>query len=111
MSPAAPYGVTKQDDLRRAYGALFAQERIRIDAQDPEQLVLFPEMDAAAEVPEITERCWDILHVSPNDMMCASSRMVVRRRDAETPAVVACTLLPYDRQFEWGALWPSHLAP
>ena len=27
--------------------------------------------------------------------MCASSRMVVRRRDAARPAVVACTLLPY----------------
>jgi hypothetical protein len=35
-------------------------------------------------------------------MMCASARMVVRRRDAEAPAVVACTLLPYDPGFELG---------
>lgn len=90
-------------DLRRAYGRLFAQEHIRIDAGDEQQLVLFPEMDAAAAVPEITEACWDILHVSPGAMMCASARMVVRRRDSETPAVVACTLLPYDPQFELGA--------
>jgi hypothetical protein len=98
-------------DLRLAYGALFAQEGISIDAQDPEQLVLFPEMDAAADVPEITEHCWDILHVSPNDMMCASSRMVVRRRDSEAPAVVACTLLPYDPQFEMGRDLAQSMGP
>jgi hypothetical protein len=28
--------------------------------------------------------------------------MVIKRRDAETPAVVACTLLPYDHEFELG---------
>jgi hypothetical protein len=91
-----------QNDLRRDYAALFAREGIRVDAQDEAQLVLFPEMDAAAEVPEITERCWDILHVSPNDMMCASSRMAVRRKEAAAPTVLACTLLPYDLQFDLG---------
>jgi len=90
-------------DLRRAYSALFAQEQIGIDTGDERQLVLFPEMDAAAPVPEITESCWDILHVSPSAMMCASARMVVRRRESEAPAVVACTLLPYDPRFELGA--------
>ena len=35
-------------------------------------------------------------------MMCATSRMVVKRRGAETPVVVSCTLLPYDPQFELG---------
>lgn len=35
-------------------------------------------------------------------MMCASSRMVVKRRGAGRPAVLACTLLPYDGQFELG---------
>ena len=35
--------------------------------------------------------------------MCASSRMVVKRKGAEKPAVLACTLLPYDEQFEMGA--------
>ena len=34
--------------------------------------------------------------------MCASARMVVRRKDAAKPSVLACTLLPYDRQFELG---------
>jgi hypothetical protein len=34
--------------------------------------------------------------------MCATSRMVVKRRGATRPAVVACTLIPYDAQFELG---------
>lgn len=34
--------------------------------------------------------------------MCASSRMVVKRRGAARPAVLACTLLPYDPAFEMG---------
>ena len=32
-----------------------------IDANDPVQLVLFPEMDLRADVPEITTACWGIL--------------------------------------------------
>ena len=35
-------------------------------------------------------------------MMCATSRMVVRRKGAERPVVLPCTLLPYDEQFEMG---------
>ena len=35
--------------------------------------------------------------------MCATSRMVVRRKGAERAAVLACTLLPYDQRFELGA--------
>ena len=73
-----------------------------LDATDPVALVLFPEMDAAQDVPEITEACWGILGRSPDSVMCASSRMVVRRRGAPAAAVVACTLLPYDAPFELG---------
>ena len=57
---------------------------------------------ARVDVPEITTACWSILHKDPADLMCASSRMVVKRRGADRPAVVACTLLPYDPQFELG---------
>ena len=35
--------------------------------------------------------------------MCASSRMVVHRRGEPGPRVAACTLLPYDPQFDLGA--------
>ena len=88
---------------RGGYGRLFAALALPLDAEDPAQLVLFPEMDAAADVPEISEACWGILEKSPSAMMCASSRMVVKRRGAASLAVVACTLTPYDRQFELGA--------
>ena len=87
---------------RAAFAALFAAERLEVDAGNPGALVLFPEMEAAADVPEITEACWGILHRSPAEMMCASSRMVVRRRAAQHPVVVACTLTPYDPGFELG---------
>jgi len=59
-------------------------------------------MDITVDVPEITEACWDILDKSPRDMMCASSRMVVKRKGADQPPVLACTLLPYDPEFELG---------
>jgi hypothetical protein len=88
--------------LREGYARLFTAEGIRVDARDPAMLVLFPEMDEDAPVPEITESCWAILGVEPEQVMCASSRMVVKRKGAETPAVVACTLLPYDPRFELG---------
>jgi hypothetical protein len=64
--------------------------------------MLFPEMDAQHDVPEITTACWDILRKSPDDVMCASARMVVKRKSAAEPAVLACTLLAYDPQFELG---------
>jgi hypothetical protein len=65
--------------------------------------VLFPEMDLRVDVPEITTACWGILHKSPSDVMCASSRMVVKRKGAAAPTVLPCTLLPYDPAFEMGA--------
>jgi uncharacterized radical SAM superfamily Fe-S cluster-containing enzyme len=88
---------------RAGYGRLLAERGIAIDVEDPARLVLFPEMDAGEDVPEITTACWGILHKSPQDVMCASSRMVVKRKGAERAAVVACTLLPYDEAFELGA--------
>jgi rSAM/selenodomain-associated transferase 1 len=92
-----------EQDLRAGYAALFARERIAVDASDPVALMLFPEMDADVDVPEITESCWDILHKSPRDVMCATSRMVVKRKGAPAPAVLACTLLAYDERFELGS--------
>ena len=88
---------------RAGFAALFEARGIRVEARNPAALVLFPEMDEHLDVPEITTACWDILHKSPDDMMCATSRMVVKRKGAEKPAVVACTLLAYEPQFELGA--------
>ena len=88
--------------LRRGYARLFAASGIRLDASDPVALVLFPEMDERLDVPEITEACWEILGVDPDSVMCATSRMVVKRKGADHPTVLPCTLLPYDLQFELG---------
>lgn len=87
---------------RQGYAELFDREGFDIDAMNPAACVLFPEMDETAEVPEITTACWDILGKSPTSVMCASSRMVVKRKGAAKPVVLACTLLPYDAQFEMG---------
>ena len=89
-------------ELRAGFARLFAELDVPIDAADPVRLMLFPEMDAQRDVPEITTACWSILHKSPDEVMCASARMVVKRRDAATPTVLACTLLAYDKQFELG---------
>ncbi|MFQ5959618.1 MAG: radical SAM protein [Alphaproteobacteria bacterium] len=89
-------------DLRRGYRRLFAEHGIPVDAHDPVALVLFPEMDDHLDVPEITEKCWDILGVEPGSIMCATSRMVIKRKGAGRPVVVSCTLLPYDPQFQLG---------
>ncbi len=35
--------------------------------------------------------------------MCATSRMVIKRKGAAASTVVSCTLLPYDQAFEMGA--------
>lgn len=89
-----------EEEARGAFARLFHDRGLQIEASDPAALVLFPEMEPEAEVPEITEACWGILNRSPSEMMCATSRMVVRRRGAPGPVVVACTLTPYDPQFE-----------
>jgi organic radical activating enzyme len=99
------------EDMRAGYAQLFAREGIALDTRDHAALVIFPEMDARVDVPEITVDCWRILSKSPDDMMCATSRMVVKRKGAAHPAVVACTLLPYDEQFELGGRLADSLLP
>jgi len=91
-----------ESDARQGYAELFNSLNIPIDAQNPAQTMLFPEMDEDVEVPEITTECWGILNKSPNEVMCASSRMVVRRKGSERASVVACTLLPYVEEFDLG---------
>ena len=91
-----------EEQSRQGYADLFSKNGYVIDALDPSMTVLFPEMDEMAEVPEITTDCWGILNKSPRDVMCSSSRMVVKRKGADKPAVLACTLLAYEPEFELG---------
>jgi wyosine [tRNA(Phe)-imidazoG37] synthetase (radical SAM superfamily) len=91
-----------ENELRQGFAVLFQQQKICVDALDATQLTLFPEMNDHTHVPEITTDCWNILGVAANDMMCATSRMVVKHKDQEQPSVMACTLLAYDEQFNLG---------
>jgi hypothetical protein len=91
-----------ESDIRDGFAALFAELGVVLDAADPMALAFLPEMDPETDVPEITEACWGILGKSPDEVMCASSRMVVKFKGAARPTVVACTLLPYDFRFDLG---------
>ena len=91
-----------ETDLRAGFAELFARHRFDINAGSPDALVLFPEMEETGDVPEISVACWDVLGRTPESVMCASSRMVVKRKGAKRPVVVACTLLPHAPEFELG---------
>ena len=99
---AAGRSIWEESDqaARAGFKALFETLGADIPTEDPSRMVIFPEMDAAGDPPEITTACWDILGQDPKDIMCASSRMVVKRKGADKPAVLSCTLLPYDEAFE-----------
>ncbi len=67
-----------------------------------DKLVVFPEMKTDKDVPEITTACWGILSKRPEDQMCASERMIVKKKGDSKAVVQPCTLLAYDKQFEMG---------
>lgn len=96
-----------EDAARAGYAALIAAHGWAIDPADQKRLMLLPEMEEGYDGPEITTKCWDILRKSPSEMMCATSRMVVKRKGADAPVVLPCTLLPYDPSFEMGATLES----
>ena len=100
-----------EEAMREGFAALFAAEGVAVDAQSPTELVLFPEMDASADTPEVTVDCWAQLGVAPEDVMCAWSRMVVKHRGAAAPHVVSCTLLPYEAGFALGERLADSLDP
>ncbi|MFP4520059.1 MAG: radical SAM protein, partial [Oceanicaulis sp.] len=93
------------------FARLFAELGADIPADDPTRLLIFPEMDPDGDPPEITTACWDILGKDPGGVMCASSRMVVKRRGANRPVVLSCTLIPYDDGFQMGETLEASLRP
>ena len=96
---------------RAGFQGLFDELGANIPADDPARLVIFPEMEEDGDPPEITTACWDILDIDPSTVMCASSRMVVKRKGASKPAVLSCTLLPYDEAFELAETLQESLMP
>ena len=97
--------------LRLGYAQLFAEKKTAIDAFNTASLVLFPEIDAQRDVAEISEGCWRKLGVDPGSIMCASSRMVVKRKGDTRCVVTPCTLLPYEKEFEMGRHLVDSLRP
>ncbi|MEE2932162.1 MAG: radical SAM protein [Pseudomonadota bacterium] len=100
-----------EDIIRKGFDALFFNEKITIDASNPTSLVLFPELDDQIDVPEITESCWNVLDISPRELMCSHSRVVLKRKGDSSPVVSPCTLLPYEEAFDFGSTLASAQHP
>jgi sulfatase maturation enzyme AslB (radical SAM superfamily) len=90
-----------QGEVNQGYQDLINSIDISLKLNN-ENLVIFPEMASDKDVPEITTECFDILNVSPDYQMCASERMVIKKKGDSIPTVMPCTLLAYDSQFELG---------
>ncbi len=88
------------NDAKAAYQNLLKKIEVNINLE--EKLVVFPEMDTNKEVPEITVDCWSILNKTPDQQMCATERMVVKRKGHKKPTVLPCTLIAYDESFDLG---------
>ena len=89
-------------EIRRGFAALFAELGLGDRRRRSGGADRVSRDGSAADVPEITEACWGLLGKSPDSVMCASSRMVVKFKGAARPSVIACTLLPYDPRFDLG---------
>ena len=92
----------QEDQLRDNFNLFIDKYNLKLDAKSKEQLVTFAEMDEKFDTPEITTACWNLLGKNPDDIMCSSSRMVVKKKTSPKPSVIACTLLPYDDEFDLG---------
>ena len=94
--------VGEEANARKAYGDLATHLGLKLDPNSAKDLVLFPEMVEGETPPEITPACWQILNRNPDDIMCATQRMLIRRKGANRAIITACTLLPYDVRFDMG---------
>ena len=92
----------QEDQLRDNFNQFIDKYNLKLDAKSGQQLVTFTEMDEKLDTPEITTACWNILGKNPEDIMCSRSRMVVKKKGKEKPSVIACTLLPYEDEFDLG---------
>ena len=100
----------QETEARGGYTTLIAARGWKINLGDPKSLVLLPEMDGSTDVPEISTACWSILGKRPEDQMCATSRMIVKRKGDPHAHVVPCTLLPYEPTFAMGTTLASAAA-
>lgn len=88
------------EESQRGHQRLF--EKINLNIESKSDLVIFPEMHCGRDVPEISVDCWSILNKKPEQQMCSSERMIVKRKGESRAVVMPCTLLAYDEQFILG---------
>jgi hypothetical protein len=92
VASRTPWGDTEAA-MRAGFAALFRAEAIPLDAQNPADLILFPEMDTSSPAAPITQAA--LAAVPPEKpLMCATSRMAVLRKGETVPRIAPCTLLP-----------------
>lgn len=92
----------KEDVVRKNFGVFTKINKLNLDTNSKQHLVTFAEMDKKKDTPEITTECWGILKKDPSNIMCSSSRMIVKKKGSKNTSVIACTLLPYDNNFDLG---------
>ncbi len=91
-----------EDITRNNFQKFIDQFNLKLNSMSKIQLVTFAEMDVNQDTPEITTECWKILNKEPETVMCSTSRMIVKKKGEKLPSVIACTLLPYEKEFDLG---------
>jgi sulfatase maturation enzyme AslB (radical SAM superfamily) len=91
-----------EDTTRNNFQKFIDQFNLKLNSKSKIQLVTFAEMDVNQDTPEITTDCWKILNKEPETVMCSTSRMIVKKKGEKLPSVIACTLLPYEKEFDLG---------
>ncbi len=91
-----------EDITRNNFQKFIDQFNLKLNSMSKIQLVTFAEMDVNQDTPEITTECWKILNKEPESVMCSTSRMIVKKKGEQLPSVIACTLLPYEKEFDLG---------
>ncbi len=91
-----------QDKAKQGYSDLVAEQNWPVNVNDKASLMLFPEMKTKQDIPEISVNCWSLLNVQPSDQMCATSRMLIKRKGVEKANLVPCTLITKDPLFDMG---------
>jgi len=91
-----------EDTTRNSFQKFIDQFNLKLNSKSKIQLVTFAEMDVNQDTPEITTDCWKILNKEPETVMCSTSRMIVKKKGEKLPSVIACTLLPYEKEFDLG---------
>lgn len=91
-----------EEETRLKFEKFIKENKLSVNHLSKKELVTFAEMDTKQDTAEITTECWNILKKDPSTIMCSSSRMIVKEKGSEQPSVIACTLLPYEKEFNLG---------